>query len=58
MKETQQINGPVQFDSFLPQEMARRAEQTGVKKATMPIGTTFVLAVLAGAFICSGHDLI
>jgi formate transporter len=43
-----------QIDAFLPSEMAERAEQIGVKKASMPIGTLFVLAVLAGAFISLG----
>ncbi len=44
----------LQIDAFIPQEMARRAEQVGVKKATMPATTTFALAVLAGAFIALG----
>lgn len=34
--------------------MAERAEQIGIKKAAMGAGTTFVLAVLAGAFIALG----
>lgn len=42
------------LDAFLPAEMAERAEQIGVKKAHMPVGTLFVLAVLAGAFISLG----
>lgn len=41
-------------DAFIPPEMARLAEQVGVKKAMMPVTTTFVLAVLAGAFISLG----
>ncbi len=45
---------PMQLDAFLPSEMARRAEQVGVNKATMPAGTVFVLAILAGAFIGLG----
>jgi formate transporter len=45
---------PPQLDAFLPPEMAERAEQVGIKKANMPAGTTFVLAVLAGAFIALG----
>ena len=45
---------PPQFDAFIPAEMAKRAEQVGIKKATMPAGVTFVLAVLAGAFIALG----
>jgi formate/nitrite transporter len=34
--------------------MARRAEEVGVRKATMDASTTFTLAVLAGAFIALG----
>jgi formate transporter FocA len=56
MSETKQADGPIQLDAFLPPEMARRAEQVGIKKATMPAGTTFVLAVLAGAFIALGAN--
>ncbi len=44
----------LQPDAFLPLEMARRAEDVGVAKVTMPAVTTFVLAVLAGAFISLG----
>lgn len=42
------------MDALLPPEMARRAEQIGVKKAQADWATTFVLAVLAGAFIALG----
>jgi formate/nitrite transporter len=42
------------IDALLPQEMAQRAEQVGVKKAQADWATTFVLAVLAGAFIALG----
>lgn len=42
------------IDAFLPDEMARRAEDVGVKKANLPIIKMFVLAVLAGAFIALG----
>lgn len=42
------------IDAFIPPEMARLAEQVGVKKALMPVTTTFALAVLAGAFIGLG----
>lgn len=45
---------PAQIDAFIPSEMARRAEEVGVKKANMPAATTFALAVLAGAFIGLG----
>jgi len=44
----------VNIDALLPAEMARRAEYIGVRKAESPVFTTFVLAVLAGAFIALG----
>jgi formate transporter FocA len=44
----------VRFDALLPPEMADRAEQLGVKKATMDRSCVFALAVLAGAFIALG----
>ncbi len=42
------------IDALLPQEMASRAELVGVRKAEMPVLRTFMLAVLAGAFIALG----
>jgi formate transporter len=42
------------FDAILPHEMAAKAEAVGIKKARMPVITTLVLAVLAGAFIALG----
>ena len=45
---------PAPFDAFIPAEMAQRAEEVGTKKAAVPASTTFVLAVLAGAFIALG----
>jgi formate transporter FocA len=42
------------FDALLPAEMALRAEEVGVRKAALDTGRTFVLAVLAGAFIALG----
>ena len=45
---------PISFDAFIPLEMAAKAEAVGVKKATMGLRTTAVLAVLAGAFIALG----
>jgi len=41
-------------DAVLPPEMAERAEQVGVRKAALDAVSTFVLAVLAGAFIALG----
>lgn len=41
-------------DALLPPAMARRAEEVGVAKASMPALRLFVLAVLAGAFIGFG----
>lgn len=41
-------------DALLPPEMARRAEEVGVAKATMPLLRLATLGVLAGAFIALG----
>ena len=41
-------------DGLLPPEIARRAEDVGVAKASMPVGQLLGLAVLAGAFIALG----
>jgi formate transporter len=43
-----------EFDAFLPPQIAVRAEEAGVAKANRDATTTFVLAVLAGAFIALG----
>lgn len=42
------------FDALLPAQMAVRGVDLGVKKAATGIEATFVLAVLAGAFIAIG----
>ncbi len=44
----------IRIDALLPQEMASRAEYLGVRKAEMPFAKTFMLAILAGAFIAMG----
>jgi formate transporter len=44
----------IRIDALLPPEMATRAEYIGVSKAEAPALRTFVLAVLAGAFIALG----
>jgi formate transporter len=44
----------LRIDALLPQEMARRAEYIGVRKAEAATLTMFALAVLAGAFIGLG----
>src|SRR5215510_11066489 len=44
----------IRIDALLPQEMAIRAEYLGVRKVEMPFLKTFMLAVLAGAFISLG----
>ncbi len=44
----------IRIDALLPQEMASRAEYLGVRKAEMPFVKTFMLAILAGAFIAMG----
>jgi formate transporter FocA len=47
-------NITLSIDAFIPPEMALKAEQVGVKKATMGWRNMFALAVLAGAFIALG----
>jgi len=42
------------LDALLPPEMARRAEEIGVRKVSMDALGTLALAVLAGAFIALG----
>jgi formate transporter FocA len=42
------------LDSLMPADMAAKAEAIGVKKARLDFWSTFVLAVLAGAFISLG----
>jgi formate transporter len=44
----------IRIDALLPDEMAKRAEYLGVRKAESPFLTTFTLAILAGAFIALG----
>jgi formate transporter len=46
--------GADQFDALLPAQMAVRGVDIGVKKAATGAEATFVLAVLAGAFIALG----
>lgn len=43
-------------DAYAPSEMAQRVQTIGVKKAKQDLVTTFVLAVLAGAFIALGAN--
>lgn len=42
------------LDALMPAEMARKSEAIGAKKAKLNMVSTFVLAVLAGAFIALG----
>jgi len=44
----------VRLDALMPAEMAARAAEIGVRKAGLGVVPTFVLAVLAGAFIALG----
>ena len=44
----------IRIDSMLPTEMALRAENVGLKKASLDFWTLFALSVLAGAFIGLG----
>ena len=42
------------FDALLPAKVARRVEQIGIQKASLPTLQTLALGVLAGAFIALG----
>lgn len=42
------------IDALLPADMARKAEEIGIKKANLDALSMFALAVLAGAFIALG----
>lgn len=42
------------MDALLPQEMAEKAEEIGIRKTRLPFITLFALAILAGAFIALG----
>ena len=44
-------------DAFSPPEVALLVETRGVAKATAPVVTTFVLGLVAGAFIALGAVL-
>jgi formate/nitrite transporter len=44
----------LRLDALLPAEMAAKAEEIGVRKAGLDAPRTFVLGVLAGAFIALG----
>lgn len=43
-----------QFDSILPAEIAKKAEEIGVHKVNTPAANVFLLAILAGGFIAMG----
>lgn len=42
------------YDALSPPQIAKRVEEIGRQKATQDVATTFVLAILAGAFIAWG----
>jgi formate/nitrite transporter len=48
------LTAPSGLDALPPPAMARKAAEVGVAKAGLPAAKTFVLAVLAGAFIAMG----
>ncbi len=47
-------NGEISLDALIPSEMAAKAEEIGVRKANMNATNTFLLSILAGAFIAVG----
>jgi formate/nitrite transporter len=54
MGETSSKSETVNLDAYTPAEMEDKAEKTGIKKATMPVFPSFLLAVVAGGFIGLG----
>lgn len=44
----------ISLDALVPAMVARRAEEVGSRKATLPVFSTLALGVLAGAFIALG----
>ncbi|RME85759.1 MAG: formate transporter FocA [Caldilineae bacterium] len=48
------MTAEIRIDALLPAEMARRAENVGVRKAEAGLVPLFSLAILAGAFIALG----
>jgi formate transporter len=48
------MSDSVNFDAYAPAEIARRVAAAGVSKASLPVLSTLVLGVLAGAFIAFG----
>jgi len=48
------MNSEIKFDALIPSEIAVKAELAGQKKADLNSFNTFILAVLAGAFIAMG----
>ena len=52
------IAPPFSMDAYAPPEMAARAEMVGVAKASRDAATVFALAVLGGAFIALGANLV
>lgn len=56
MSQTQKPGPVATLDALMPAEMAVKAESIGVRKAQLPFGRLFVLAMLAGAFIGLGAE--
>jgi formate/nitrite transporter len=54
MSSSDGTGGTTGLDALLPPAVARKAEDVGVAKASMPADRMFVLAVLAGSFISLG----
>lgn len=54
MPETNECDKVISLEAYSPQEMACRAERIGAAKAKLDFLSTFMLGVLAGAFIALG----
>lgn len=51
---TDTTDNPTGFDAYQPRQLAERVEVAATEKAAAPMATTFMLALLAGAFIAFG----
>ncbi len=48
------MSDPLSVDALLPADIAKQAEDVGVRKCRLPVWPLFTLAILAGAFIALG----
>lgn len=54
---TDKSENPTGLDAYAPGQIAARVESAGIAKVAQPLATTFMLSLLAGAFIAFGGML-